>query len=503
MDRSLHPAAGSTLPSIFAYLSNRRNRWRTHLLLLFTDQVLIVVAFILAYWMRYHANWPAALSPIVSEVATQNLVQFTAFVPITLLLVSLLTILFEAKGLYRLPRGSSLIDHMGIIISSTLIGIALVIVVVFLYRPFYYSRLIFAFAGINIVLLLGIWRVLLHSIRNWCWSNGIGRQRVVVVGGTGLGQQVMNGIAAHPGMGFHLVGYLNERPIFQHTAGSRIYRHLGTLTELEDTVRRNAVHQAIIALPFWEQARLPEMVHLCRSLGVEYHIVPDLYQLSFERTDVLRIGGVPLLAPREPSLKGWNLALKRSIDIGLVLLASPLVLPLALLLALLIRLDSRGPAVFRQERIGKHGRPFTCYKFRTMVIDAEARKAELSQLNEADGPLFKIRNDPRVTRVGRFLRRSSLDELPQLWNVLRGEMSLVGPRPALPAEVACYEPWQRRRLEVMPGLTGLGQALGRSSITFDELVRLDIFYAENWSVSMDIRIMLMTIPAVISGRGAY
>jgi lipopolysaccharide/colanic/teichoic acid biosynthesis glycosyltransferase len=138
-----------------------------------------------------------------------------------------------------------------------------------------------------------------------------------------------------------------------------------------------------------------------------------------------------------------------------------------------------------------------------MVIDAEARKAELVALNEADGPLFKIRRDPRVTRVGRLLRRSSLDELPQLWNVLSGEMSLVGPRPALPEEVALYEPWHRRRLEVMPGLTGLWQVLGRSNTTFDEMVQLDIYYAENWSVSTDLRILLRTIPAVLSSNGAY
>jgi lipopolysaccharide/colanic/teichoic acid biosynthesis glycosyltransferase len=173
------------------------------------------------------------------------------------------------------------------------------------------------------------------------------------------------------------------------------------------------------------------------------------------------------------------------------------------MLMLLIRLDSPGPALFRQQRVGKHGKLFTCYKFRTMVIDAEARKAELVALNEADGPLFKIRRDPRVTRVGRLLRRSSLDELPQLWNVLSGEMSLVGPRPALPEEVALYEPWHRRRLEVMPGLTGLWQVLGRSNTTFDEMVQLDIYYAENWSVNTDLRILLRTIPAVLSSNGAY
>jgi lipopolysaccharide/colanic/teichoic acid biosynthesis glycosyltransferase len=178
-------------------------------------------------------------------------------------------------------------------------------------------------------------------------------------------------------------------------------------------------------------------------------------------------------------------------------------LPLAGIIVLAIKSDSPGPAIFKQRRVGKGGRTFTAYKFRTMVLDAEARKAELSGLNEADGPVFKIRNDPRMTRIGRFLRRASLDEIPQFWNVLRDEMSLVGPRPQLPEEVGLYEEWHRRRLEVKPGLTGLWQVLGRSDTSFDDMVRLDIYYAENWSPGMDLRIMLETIPAVLSGKGAY
>jgi len=219
--------------------------------------------------------------------------------------------------------------------------------------------------------------------------------------------------------------------------------------------------------------------------------------------DVLHISGVPLIGLKENSIKGWNLAMKRMLDVSFILFSLPILVPLTAVIALLICLDSKGSAIFRQIRIGKDGIPFSCYKFRTMVVDAEKRKAELAALNEADGPLFKIRRDPRVTRVGRFLRSSSLDELPQLWNVLRGEMSLVGPRPGLPEEVEQYDPWHRRRLEVTPGLTGLWQVLGRSDTTFDEMVRLDIYYTENWSVHMDLRILLKTIPVVLIGKGAY
>lgn len=503
MGKSLYPVVRPTIFSAPGHALRHQNNWFVHLGLLLCDQALIFLSFVLAYWMRYVADWPTPLEPIVAEVSFQNFVAFQAFLPTTLLFMLVLLVLFETKGLYRVARGSGLLDYAGIILSSALTGIAFLIVVVFLYNPFFYSRLIFAFAGANVMVLLTLWRLLLLGFRRWCWAQGIGQERVLVVGGNGLGYQVMNGIASQPHLGYRLVGYLADQATPTSGKPGTIYRYLGEVGSLEQAVKANGIHQVILALPFWEHRRLPQLVEVCRDLGIEYRVAPDLYELSFDRVDVQQISGVPLIGLKELSLKGWNLALKRTVDVGLVLLSAPLTLPLGLLLILLIRLDSPGPALFRQIRVGKDGMPFACYKFRTMVQDAEKRKAELSQLNEADGPLFKIRHDPRVTRVGRLLRQSSLDELPQFLNVLRGEMSLVGPRPALPEEVARYEPWHRRRLEVTPGLTGLWQVLGRSNTTFDEMVRLDIYYAEHWSVGMDLRIILMTIPAVMFSQGAY
>jgi exopolysaccharide biosynthesis polyprenyl glycosylphosphotransferase len=415
----------------------------------------------------------------------------------------LLWLRFAGRGLYRTTRRVSLLDQMSIIISSTLTMVALLIVCVFLYKPLYYSLMIFVFAVANIIVLLGAGRLLLSGYRHWRWSRGVAQERVLVVGGTGLGQQVMNGLAASPGLGYSLVGYLNERPIVESGREARIYRHIGQVEDLERAVAEQGVQQVILALPFWEQGRLPNLVQICQGLGVGYQVAPDFYQLSFDRVDMLQLSGVPLLRPKEISLKGLNLAIKRLLDVAAVMASAPISLPLAALIAVGVRLDSPGPVLFRQQRVGKGGQLFTCYKFRTMVPDAEARKADLHALNEADGPLFKIREDPRATRIGRVLRRSSLDELPQLFNVLRGDMSLIGPRPALPSEVDCYEPWHRRRLEVLPGCAGLSQALGRSDVSFDEQVRLDIYYAENWTLGMDLRILLMIIPAVIGGRGAY
>jgi exopolysaccharide biosynthesis polyprenyl glycosylphosphotransferase len=503
MDRSLRPPVGPAIAVPHPALVGRRARRVAALSLLLWDQALIFFGFVIAYWMRYLASWPEPLNRIVVEVATQNQVDFPAFLPIILPLMLLLGLRFAARGLYRSSPRMAVLDQISIVVGSTLTGIALLIVFVFLYKPFYYSRLIFVFSGAMIILLLSLWRVVVSAYRHWRWSQGVGQERVLVVGGTGLGQQVINGLTATPGLGYALVGYLNDRPMITSEREPRIYRHLGQVEDLERAVAEHNVQQVIIALPFWEQGRMPDLVQICRRLGVGYQVAPDFYQLSFDRLDMLQLSGVPLLRPKEISLEGTNLAIKRALDVSLIVLSAPITLPIALLIALGIRLGSGGPVLFRQQRVGKGGQPFTCYKFRTMVPDAEARKADLRALNEADGPLFKMRDDPRITRIGRFLRRCSLDELPQLWNVLRGEMSLIGPRPALPEEVARYEPWQHRRLEVLPGCAGLSQALGRSDVSFGEQVRLDIYYAENWSVGMDLRILIMIIPAIIGGNGAY
>ncbi|MBC8077960.1 MAG: sugar transferase [Chloroflexales bacterium] len=501
-------AVGSEWPALaHARALGRRWQWLLHLALLAADLLLIVPAFWLAHWMRYELVWPQPLKRFVAEVSAAYNVPFGAYWQVTLGMVVVLAVLFEMKGLYRLPRSAGLLDHLGIILSATTTGVAIVIVWVFLARPPSNSRLIFAFAGLSIVAVLGLWRALLLSGRRWLWASGIGLERVLVVGGTGLGQHVMASVAAQPHHGHTLVGYVDDgseaRATQPPAPTSGRFRHLGTSDDLAAVVRHYCVDTVILALPFWAHGQLPLLAQRCRELGVEFQIAPDLYQLSFDRVDVQPGSGVPLIALRELSLKGWNLALKRTLDTLLVLLSLPLTLPLGLLLALLIRRDSPGGPLIVQSRVGKNGRLFRCFKFRTMVADAEARKAALVALNEADGPLFKIKNDPRITRVGRWLRRTSMDELPQLLNVLLGEMSLVGPRPALPSEVAAYEQWHQRRLEVLPGITGISQTLGRSDLAWDEIVRLDIYYAEHWTPGMDLRILLQTIPAVLQGRGAY
>jgi exopolysaccharide biosynthesis polyprenyl glycosylphosphotransferase len=210
-----------------------------------------------------------------------------------------------------------------------------------------------------------------------------------------------------------------------------------------------------------------------------------------------------MIGVREISIGRTETFIKRAMDMTISLVGLILLLPFFALLALLIKLDSNGPVFFAQIRVGKDEKLFACYKFRSMRQGAEAEQDELRTLNEADGPIFKIREDPRITRMGRVLRRTSLDELPQLFNVLMGHMSMVGPRPAPPAEVQRYQPWHKRRLEVAPGMSGLWQVSGRSELSFDEMVLLDLYYIENWSPVLDLQIMLRTLPKMITGEGAY
>jgi exopolysaccharide biosynthesis polyprenyl glycosylphosphotransferase len=260
---------------------------------------------------------------------------------------------------------------------------------------------------------------------------------------------------------------------------------------------------AVLACPEMAGARLRQLAWDLEKTGTDLCVAPALLDVAGPRTTIRPIAGLPLLHMDHPEFSGARLIIKATLDKVLGLAAIVLLAPIFAILALAIKFDDGGPVLFRQTRVGKDGRPFSVYKFRTMVPDADRRKAELAAQNQYQGPLFKIRRDPRVTRIGARLRRWSLDELPQLINVLTGEMSLVGPRPALPEEAALYGDHVRRRLAVKPGMTGLWQVNGRSDLSWDESVRLDLRYVENWSLMLDLQILWKTWAAVTRGSGAY
>jgi exopolysaccharide biosynthesis polyprenyl glycosylphosphotransferase len=280
-------------------------------------------------------------------------------------------------------------------------------------------------------------------------------------------------------------------------------RPLGTLENLERVLGEERVDEVIIADPDFPQDDAVELVDQCHRRGVRVRIAPSTMEILIHRAEFVPGQSVPLFELGPPVFEGIDFALKRTFDIVGATLLLVVLSPLLLTIMLAVRLSSRGPVVFRSMRRGIGQRPFACLKFRTMHTDAEHSQPDLEELNEASGALFKIREDPRLTAVGRLLRRFSLDELPQLVNVLRGEMSLVGPRPLPERDYAMLEEWHRKRYLVLPGVTGLWQVSGRSELDFDDLVHLDFIYLESWSLALDLTILLKTIPAVLTRRGAY
>src|SRR3954452_4537263 len=280
-------------------------------------------------------------------------------------------------------------------------------------------------------------------------------------------------------------------------------RSLGTLDNLPEVLRENTVDEVIIADPDFPQEEAVDLVDRCHSHGVRVRIAPSTMEILIHRAEFVAGQGVPLFELRPPVFEGIDFFVKRTFDLVCASLLLLVLSPALAVCGLLIRLTSRGPLIYRSRRPGIGGAPFDCLKFRTMYEGAERAQAELEAANEASGALFKIRRDPRVTPVGRFLRRFSIDELPQLWNVLRGEMSLVGPRPLPDRDYQRLEDWHKKRYLVLPGITGLWQVSGRSELDFDDLVRLDFLYLERWSVFLDLAILVRTVPAVFTRRGAF
>jgi exopolysaccharide biosynthesis polyprenyl glycosylphosphotransferase len=278
---------------------------------------------------------------------------------------------------------------------------------------------------------------------------------------------------------------------------------LAEIDDLTQLLSRERVQEVIITDPEFSQERAVELVDQCHQRGVTVHVAPSTVEILIRRAEFVPGQSVPLFTLKPPVVEGFDFAVKRSFDVVVASLLLIVLSPLLAAIALVVKLTSRGPVLFRSERPGMGGEPFACLKFRTMLSGAERAQADLEKLNEASGPLFKIRSDPRLTSVGGLLRRFSLDELPQLWNVLRGTMSLVGPRPLPLRDFEMLDDWHKKRYLVLPGITGLWQISGRAELDFDDLVRLDFLYLERWSVFLDLTILLKTVPAVLLRRGAY
>ncbi|MGC9400571.1 MAG: undecaprenyl-phosphate glucose phosphotransferase [Anaerolineae bacterium] len=457
------------------------------------DVLMVGLAMSLAYLLRYRLQW---FRDVVYDASFQAyfpfLTLFGGLVPLTLLL----------DGAYSDWRGRRWLDHVYLILNAVAKVLIVILALAFVFRPLVYSRLLLLEAGVGMFLFLSLERILVLFIQSRLRRRGIGVKRVLIVGAGEVGRRVMRTIVARPDLGYQIVGYVDDNPEKGEGEIGRI-PGLGTIDDLPQSINRLDVDEVLITLPWTYHRRILSVLRECERRNVMARIVPDFFQLSLSQVEIGDLGGIPLISVREIAFRPLSLFVKRAIDVTGAALGLLFGAPLFALIALAVYLDSRGPVIFRQERVGKDGRRFSIYKFRSMYVGADRERERLGALNEADGPLFKIRDDPRLTRVGAILRRTSLDELPQLFNVLRGEMSLVGPRPPIPEEVEQYQPWHEKRLAVRPGMTGLWQVSGRSELTFDEMVLLDIYYIENWSPWLDLTILLRTIPQVVMGEGAY
>jgi len=472
---------------------NEKQRNAAPLWVVAMDIVMINAAMGLAYLFRYRLQW---FVDVVFDAPFSAYLPFCAFFSVVIPLV-----LWIEKA-YTHWRGRIWIDQVFQITMAAATTLVLALAFAFAVRPLVYSRLLLLEAGFFMVILISVGRALALVVQAYRRRKGIGVQRIVIVGAGEVGRRVMRTLVARPDLGYHIVGYVDDNPDKGEGGLGRI-KGLGDLDKLPAIIDDENVDEVIITLPWTYQRRILSILRECERRQVNARLVPDLFQMSLSRVEVSDLGGVPLIEVREIAFSKAALIIKRAMDIVGASMALLFGWPLFALVALAIKRDSPGPVLFTQERVGKNHKRFTIYKFRSMRMGAEDELESLKEVAEHHDITFKMRDDPRLTRVGRILRRFSMDELPQFINVLKGDMSLVGPRPPIPAEVEQYQSWHLKRLAVPPGLTGMWQVSGRSELTFDEMVLLDLYYIEHWSPWLDLAILLRTIPKVLLGDGAY
>jgi exopolysaccharide biosynthesis polyprenyl glycosylphosphotransferase len=456
-----------------------------------TDALLIALVFWLAHRFREQlAFWfPGGLSVGWFHLDIPLIAPFRYYKWLYLVILPLYPILLDVNGFYTRSHLMRRRDTLWILIKSVLICALCVIAVMYFFQRNVISRgVVMLFAALSVVALY-VKDALFHAyVRASARSQKFSRP-VLLVGPADRNDEFERVLTENPEWNLHVVARLDPDG--------------GKLDRLAELLHYEPISCVIFNVGRTYFSEVEKAILICEIEGVEVWLVADFVKTSIARASVDDFMGKPLLVFRTAPDITWQLVFKRLVDIagaalGLLVLGPLVMLPAALA----IRLTSPGSILFRQRRSGLHGRQFTMHKFRSMVDNAEMLRVELETFNEMTGPVFKMTGDPRVTPVGRFLRKSSIDELPQLWNVLVGDMSLVGPRPPIPSEVQQYDPWQRRRLSMKPGLTCLWQISGRNTIAFDQWMKLDLQYIDNWSLWLDFKILTRTIPVVLSGLGA-
>ncbi len=478
-------------------MNNTRRQLLLNAFMLF-DLGLMILAFMAGTLIIIHQSQSMDFASFFSmRVKIQNFAIF-------LLLMIAWHLIFRLSGLYASRRLSDRRGEVIDVLKATSLGTFLMLV----------GATVFHITMVTPLFLLMFWlvstcttvssRLALRVVLALLRKRGRNLRDIVIVGTNDRALEFAHRVVSRPELGYRIIGFVDED--WQGAKGFRStsYTLAADFGNFPQFLRSSVVDEVVVALPFRSMhEEASRIATLCEEQGVTVHVLSNVLNLQRARSSAEEIEGNPLITHATGGVEGWQVVLKFIFDFTISLILVALLSPLMVLVIILIKLNSPGPVFFIQRRIGRNKRRFNLYKFRTMVVDAEKRMRELEHLNEASGPVFKIKNDPRITPLGRFLRKTSLDELPQLFNVLLGHMSLVGPRPLPVRDYEGFsEDWQRRRFSVKPGITCLWQVQGRSSISFEKWMELDLQYIDKWSLWLDFRILLQTIPAVLKGSGA-
>jgi exopolysaccharide biosynthesis polyprenyl glycosylphosphotransferase len=464
----------------------RRYAATLRLLLMLTDGLLAAVVLVGLSVVRFGPDWAVWWDEIIPDPVALLLVYATGWV-----------VALALNGLYRPRARWSIRSEAWDLVQATVLMAVATFAVLFWFKLPEVSRLFLVILFPMQFLVALVTRAILRLAFRQLRTKGMNGRFVLVAGAGPRGREFATILGAHRELGLRIVGFIDDDPAVAQGAP---WPWLGRLADLERVLADRVVDEVAICLPFSQWQYIDGLAHIAEEAGKIVRVPMDVLDHSFAKGKVEDLDGTPVYSLVSGPDRTLGLAAKRILDVSVAVIGLVVLSPLFALIAWAIRREDGGPVLFRQERVGLHGRPFRILKFRSMAVDAETRRAELDAANELNGPVFKMTDDPRITRVGHRLRRWSLDELPQLWNVLRGDMSLVGPRPPLVSEVSSYDLWHRRRLSMKPGITGLWQVRARHEPEFDRWVQDDLEYIDRWSLWLDLQILFRTIPVALEGR---
>lgn len=447
------------------------------------DSLMLLAAGMIAYAVRFGPT-VVEIRPALYEMPLAE------YLNILFLVAGLWIVVFAFSGLYAITARRRILDEVIKIVFACSTGVMLIIVLTFFQRELFSSRFIILLGWILSMVTVSVGRIAIRALQRTLVGRGIGARRIVIIGADATTNTLLRTFHRDPKLGYAIVDRFAG---FTPDARAR----------LEELTRVDAVDAVLLADHGVGRSATSDLIAFCNDRHLIFQYTADLFATQATKLDISTIAGSIVIEVKRTPLDGWGKILKRTFDVVVAAVSLLAVAPVLLPVMLIVKMDTEGPAIIGLRRVGENGRQFTLFKVRSMVKNARMMKRELVAFNERpDGPLFKMKADPRITRVGKVLRKLSIDELPQLWNVLRGEMSLVGPRPHEPEEVERYSSHHRKLLTIKPGITGMAQISGRSDLHFSEEVRLDVFYIENWSLKLDLQILLKTPRAVLSTKSA-